>query len=88
MDRSLTPEQRILRARMAAHQSWANTPDRKARTARAREAALTRFEREVDPDGMLDPVERAKRAESAQKAYMTRLSYKASVARRRRKPAS
>jgi hypothetical protein len=79
---SLTPAQRTLRARMAAHASWATTADRKARTAKARQAAMDRFEREVDPNGVLDPVERAKRAESARQAYMTRLSYRASLARK------
>jgi hypothetical protein len=33
---SLTPEERSLRARLAAHVSWARTEDRAARTARAR----------------------------------------------------
>jgi hypothetical protein len=45
---------------------------------------LRRFEREVDPDNKLAPAERAKRVESARKAYYTRLSLKASQARRRR----
>jgi hypothetical protein len=44
---------------MAAHTSWANTSDRSARTAAARKAQLDRFERQVDPDGTLDPQERA-----------------------------
>jgi hypothetical protein len=32
----LTPAERSLRARMAAHASWANTSDRTARTAAGR----------------------------------------------------
>lgn len=52
-------------------------------TAAARHAAnVTRFEQQVDPDGVLDSVERAKRAEHARKAHMTSLSLKAVKARR------
>jgi hypothetical protein len=53
MDNDLTPAQRSLRARIAAHASWANTSDRSARTAAARKAALDKFERQVDPDNVL-----------------------------------
>ena len=70
---------------MAAHAMWAKTEDRTARTAAARDAFLDRFEREVDPDGVLDPQERSRRADSARKAHMTRLAYLSSVARAKRK---
>lgn len=75
-------EQRALRARLAAHTSWANTADPTARTEPARRAFDSRFEREVDPDGTLAPAERARRAESARKAYFLRLAYKSAAARR------
>jgi len=81
----LTPSERALRARMAAHASWANTSDRRARTAPGRKAAMDRFERQVDPDGTLDPKERALRAEQAKKAHMTRLALKSAQARRRKR---
>jgi hypothetical protein len=81
----LTPAERALRARAAAHTSWARTSDRAARTAPARRAMLERFEREVDPDGVLDPSERARRAEAAKKAYYASLALKSSQVRRRRK---
>jgi hypothetical protein len=81
----LTAEQRSLRARLAAHESWAATEDPTARTAPAREAFLDRFERQVDPDGVLDPAERARRGESARKAHFTRLALASSKARRARK---
>ncbi|GHF83441.1 hypothetical protein FHX82_006466 [Amycolatopsis bartoniae] len=55
----LTPEQRRLRAQIAAHVSWANTQDRAARTAAARKAAVDRFHKQVDPEGKLSPQERA-----------------------------
>src|SRR5271157_2378666 len=77
---SLTPEQRTLRARIAAHalhaQGGTNT---KAATA----AFLTRFDRQVDPDAVLPPDERARRAEHARRTYMAALSLKASRARTR-----
>ncbi|WP_204807771.1 hypothetical protein [Mycobacterium riyadhense] len=79
-----SPVERTLAAKIAAHESWARTENRSARTAPARKAALDRFEREVDPGGALPPVERAKRAEHARKAYFARLALKSAQARRRR----
>lgn len=79
----MTPEQRALRARLAAHRSWAQTVDPSARTAAARRAFDKRFENEVDPDHVLPDDERARRAEHARKAYFTSLALKSSGARRR-----
>lgn len=81
----MTPEQRRLSATAAVHSSWANTKDRTARTAPGTKAFMDRFERQVDPDGALSPVERAKRAESACKAYFAGLALKSSLARAKRK---
>jgi len=75
--------ERQLTARIAAHESWAHTEDRSARTAPARRAMLDRFEREVDPHAELIPAERATRAEHARKAYFARLALKSAQARRR-----
>ncbi len=75
--------ERVLLASIAAHESWAQTPDRTARTAPARRALMARFERQVDPDGTLPPAERAIRAEHARKAYFARLALKSARARRR-----
>lgn len=72
---------RRLRAQAAAHTRWAHTADREAATAPARKSFLDRFEREVDPDGVLDPAERARRAESAKKAYFLRLAAKSAETR-------
>jgi hypothetical protein len=83
-DEGLTPSERSLRARLAVHTSWARTSDRTARTAPARRAALQRFEREVDPDGVLLPAERAQRAEQAMRAQMARLALRSVQARRRK----
>jgi hypothetical protein len=80
--RSLTPEQRVLRSRMGACRLHA-THDPKETTKKARAAFATRFEREVDPNLVLDPAERARRAEAARRAYFTELALRSSRARRR-----
>ena len=80
----LTPRERSLRAKVAAHRSWANTGDPATRTAPARRAFIVdRFEREVDPDGSLSPAERARRAAHARKAYFVGLALKSARARRK-----
>lgn len=85
--RSETSAERALHSRAASHQRWAQEPDRSAATAPARAGLQARFERQVDPNGVLDPVERAKRAESARKAFYADLTRKSIAARRRRKAA-
>ena len=76
----LTPAQRTIRARLAASTRWANEhPAEQAK--KGQEGLLLRFEREVDPDGTLDPAERRRRAESARRAHMSRLAFKSSKAR-------
>lgn len=81
----LTPAQRTLRARMAAHASHARN-DGRERTAPARRAFLERFYDQVDPDRTLDPAERERRAEQAKRAYFAGLALKSSKARQRRRP--
>lgn len=81
--KNLTPEQRKLRASLAAHAQWANESNRTARTAAAKRAAESRFERQVDPDGELDPADRTRRAESARRAHMQSLALRS--ARKRAK---
>jgi hypothetical protein len=51
-------------------------------TAPARRGFASKFEREVDPEGVLDPAERARRAEMARKAYFARLALLSAQARR------
>lgn len=84
---SKSPGDRSLVATIAAHESWARTADRSARTAPARAALMARFEAEVDPDGTLPPAERARRAESKRKAYFARLALKSARSRRGAKEA-
>ena len=71
-------------ARIAAYQSWANTPDRSARTAGARQGLLARFEREarqrLGPDATDAQVAAA--ADAARKAHYARLSAAGVAARK------
>ena len=53
-------------------------------TRAARAAFMSRFEREVDPDGVLEPEDRAARAEAARKAYMLELAMRSAAVRRKR----
>lgn len=80
---SLTPAQRTTRARLAAHELHAQRDSRQT-SANGRAAFLATFERQVDPDGVLDPTERRRRAEHAKRAYFQRLALKSAQARRRR----
>jgi hypothetical protein len=85
---ALTPEQRSLRASIASHISWANTPDPSARTAPARAAALGRFEKQVREEASargetLAPHEIRRRAEHLRKAHFARMALASARARRK-----
>ncbi len=82
MPAELTPAQRTLRARMAAHAMHARN-DSRTTSAPGRQAFLARFEDEVDPDRVLSEAERLRRAGHARKAYFARLALASSKARRR-----
>jgi hypothetical protein len=71
-----------LNGRIGAHVSWSRTSDRSARTKPARDKFLEKFERQVDPEGILPQKERRQRAESARKAYMLQLARRSAMARR------
>lgn len=81
----LTAQQRRYRARLAAHASWANASDRKARTAAGTAAFLERFERQVDPEGALPAEVRQQMAVHARTTYMLRLAKRSAEARRRKR---
>ena len=81
---SLTAAERSARARMGAYAQQAQHDTRET-TAAARSAFLSRFELEVDPDGVLSPVERARRAEAARKAYFAGLTLTRLRSRTRKK---
>lgn len=79
----MNPEDRALRARLAAHTSWANTLDPASRTAKARAAANGRFEkqaRELHPDATDEQIARV--AEHLKSAHFSRIALQAAAARR------
>ncbi len=78
---SLTPSERVMRARMAAYMLHARYDPRET-TKAARRAFNQRFLDQVDPDGRLPEAERRRRAEAARRAYFTRLAYLSARKRR------
>ena len=80
-----TAGERSLHASIAAHASWAQTASRRARTAPARRAMDERFERLVDPDGVMTPADRAAAVENARQAHYRRMALRSAQARRARK---
>ena len=79
---SATPAEPRLAAQIAAHESWAQTSDRSARTAKARAALMAKFEAQADPEGKMLPAERGRRAEHLRKAHFQRLALASAKARR------
>jgi hypothetical protein len=84
----LTPADYRRNGRKGAHVSWSRTEDRAARTAPARAAMLRKFECQVDPEGVLTPEERTRRAEHARLAWYADLGRKAAAARQAKRQAS
>lgn len=80
---SAEDHRRALQSRLAAHAKWAKT-DSVQGTAKARQAALDRFELQVDPTGCLEPSERARRVKHAKKAYFLGLALKSAAARKKK----
>jgi hypothetical protein len=71
-----------LRGRIGAFALHAKHDSREI-TKPARAAFMARFEIEVDPDRQLDPVDRARRANAAKKAYFSKLAYLSAKARQK-----
>jgi hypothetical protein len=82
LSKTSSPAERSLQARLAAHTLHASRDSREL-TAPGRAAFMSRFEREVDPQGKLPPAERARRADHAKRAYFVRLALRSAQARRR-----
>lgn len=81
----MTPEQRVLRAKIGAHALHARHNGHEI-TKKATEASQhTRFERQVDPNNELLPEERTKRAAHARSAYMRGLALRRSMLASKRK---
>ncbi len=78
------PDEMARRGRIGAY-TLHSRHDPKETTKKARASFLERFEREVDPEGVLPEAERARRAEYARKAYFARLANASANARRDKK---
>jgi hypothetical protein len=70
----MTPEQRRLRAQIAANARWSRYMAREDQAAAARAAMIARLERQVDPDGTLPPDERARLVKAAARELSARLN--------------
>jgi hypothetical protein len=81
---ALTPEQRSIRASIAAHSRWSGE-DPKVAMKKPRAGFEARFERQVDPDRLLSAAERKRRAKAAMRAHMARLALASSRARSKAK---
>jgi hypothetical protein len=82
---NLTPEQRHLRASIAAHTRWSKE-NPSANAARGQAGLLARFEREARAaEPGLTEAEYARRAQAAYQAHMARLALASSKARAARK---
>lgn len=79
------PTARIRTAQIAANARWAMEPDRTAATAAGRRAADLRFEKQVDPDGVLPADERARRAQNARTAHYQRMGTASAKSRARKR---
>jgi hypothetical protein len=79
--RPMTPGERTLRARAAAYEMHAKHGSQKA-ALRGQAALLAKFERQIDPDGLLTPEERRRRAMHARRAHMARLALASARSRR------
>ena len=78
------PEEMSRRGRIGAHRLHALYDSREL-TAPGRAAFLAKFEREVDPAGVLPEEERRRRAAHARKAHFARLARLSALARRNKK---
>ena len=76
--------EKSLRHQVAAHSMHA-AHDSSETTKAARQANDARFERQVDPNGELNPAERQRRAAHARKAYMLSLAYRSAKVRAARR---
>ncbi|MFI6861799.1 hypothetical protein ACIBKZ_18185 [Streptomyces sp. NPDC050421] len=82
----MNPTERSMRARLAAHISWANTLDPASRTAKARAASMGRFEkqgREKHPDATEEQIARV--AQHLKSAYFQRLALASAKSRRKKR---
>jgi hypothetical protein len=82
---TLTPEQRILRARIAANSRWAKETPQMDAAHQASPGHLGYWIKQVDPDNELPETERIRRAEKLHIAHMQKLALASSRSRARKK---
>jgi hypothetical protein len=70
----MTPEQRRLRAQIAANARWSRPFAHEDQAAAARAAMLARYQREADPDGVLLPDKLARLAKAKAREHSARLN--------------
>ncbi len=82
-----TPEQRSMAASAAAHARWAQVgpAERREAGARGRRGLIASITKSIDPDGTMDPAERAVRVESAVMAHTKLMQLRSSQSRARKK---
>lgn len=80
-----TAAERKLRSEVAARTKWSDPAQREAHRTKARMSLLQRFEKQVDPDGVLPADYRAQLAYNAMRAHMQSMSLKAVRQRRLRR---
>jgi len=73
-----------LEQRRGAHESWARTVNRTARTQPARDGFTKKLARQVDPDGVMDPVTLAKAVKNARQAHYLAMAEKSVRVRKAR----
>jgi hypothetical protein len=74
--------ERVLLGRLGAYVLHSRYDSREL-TRAAQQAFWSKFERDVDPDGVLPLDERLRRADMARKAHFTRLALKSAQVRRK-----
>lgn len=85
---SESPLERSLHAQQAALTGWAMEPNRTARTQAWRDGFIRKLEQQVDPEGVLPPEERARRAEKLRLAHLAKARNAAAKARREKREQS
>lgn len=85
----MTPDElraaQSLGGRLGAYRRWSKVADRAAALAPARDGFLAKLEREVDPDGVMTPKQRAAAAEAARRAHMAFVAQRSRQVRQARK---
>lgn len=84
MSDKISHAERVLYGRIGAYTVHSRYDSRQLMEP-ARRAFWNKFERDVDPEGILAPEERMRRADMARKAHFARLALKSLQARRRRR---